>query len=151
VVLVGGWCLHTAGDLEDEPVRADANAGKSTSMTLPYEVARAMREIPETRYAKTPDGVHIAFQVVGDGPLDLVLVPGLFSQVEHHWDEPSFAHFLQYLATLILEAKLVELPGTDHLPYVGDSDSILDEAEEFFDGHPTSLRPRPRPRDRRLH
>ena len=30
--------------------------------------------IPETRYAKTVDGVHIAYQVAGDGPVDLVVV-----------------------------------------------------------------------------
>ena len=29
-------------------------------------------DVPETRYAKTVDGVHIAYQVVGDGPIDMV-------------------------------------------------------------------------------
>jgi hypothetical protein len=42
-----------------------------------------MADAPETRYAKTDDGVHIAYQVVGDGPFDLVLVPGFVSNVEH--------------------------------------------------------------------
>ena len=51
-------------------------------------------EIPEIRYAKSGD-IHIAYQVVGDGPIDMVLVPGLFSQVEHHWEEPSFARFMR--------------------------------------------------------
>jgi hypothetical protein len=31
-------------------------------------------DVPETKYAKTADGVHIAYQVCGSGPLDLVLV-----------------------------------------------------------------------------
>jgi hypothetical protein len=31
---------------------------------------------PETRYAKAADGVHVAYQVVGDGPVDIVLVSG---------------------------------------------------------------------------
>jgi hypothetical protein len=31
-------------------------------------------EIPETRYAKTADGVHIAYQVLGDGPVDLMWI-----------------------------------------------------------------------------
>ena len=44
----------------------------------------------ETRYAKSGD-VNIAYQVVGDGPLDLVLVPGWVSHVEQAWEEPSFA------------------------------------------------------------
>ena len=43
---------------------------------------------PETKYAKSGD-VNIAYQVVGDGPLDLVLVPGWVSHVERVWEEPS--------------------------------------------------------------
>lgn len=35
--------------------------------------------IPETRYAKTPDGVHVAYQTVGDGPYDLIWTGGLFN------------------------------------------------------------------------
>ena len=53
---------------------------------------------PETRYAKSGD-VHIAYQVVGDGPIDLVLIPGLFTHLEHQWEEPSFARFLERLAS----------------------------------------------------
>ncbi len=34
---------------------------------------------PSIRYAKTNDGLHIAYQVVGDGPLDLVYAPGPFT------------------------------------------------------------------------
>src|SRR5438128_1882867 len=52
----------------------------------------------ETRYAKSGE-VHIAYQVVGDGPIDLVLIPGLFTHVEHQWEEPSFARFLERLAS----------------------------------------------------
>jgi hypothetical protein len=37
--------------------------------------------MPETKYAKSGD-VHIAFQVIGDGPTDLVFVPGFVSHVE---------------------------------------------------------------------
>jgi pimeloyl-ACP methyl ester carboxylesterase len=53
---------------------------------------------PETRYAKSGD-VNIAYQVVGDGPLDLVLVPGFVSHLEHDWTEPRHAHFLDRLAS----------------------------------------------------
>jgi class 3 adenylate cyclase len=53
---------------------------------------------PDTRYAKSGD-VHIAYQVVGDGPIDLVLIPGLFTHVEHQWEEPNFARFLERLAS----------------------------------------------------
>jgi pimeloyl-ACP methyl ester carboxylesterase len=54
---------------------------------------------PETRYAKTADGVNIAYQVVGDGPLDLVFVMGWTSNVEAMWEEPDLARFLGRLAS----------------------------------------------------
>lgn len=53
---------------------------------------------PETRYARSGD-VNIAYQVVGEGPRDLVLVPGWVSNLEVFWEEPSMARFLQRLAS----------------------------------------------------
>jgi class 3 adenylate cyclase len=47
--------------------------------------------ISETRYAKSGDGVHIAYQVTGEGPLDVVMVPGFVSHVELAWDMPFYA------------------------------------------------------------
>jgi hypothetical protein len=44
----------------------------------------------QTRYAKSGD-VHIAYQVVGDGPVDLVLVPGWVSNVELWWEDPGWS------------------------------------------------------------
>ena len=57
-----------------------------------------MFEPPTTQYAKVGD-LHIAFQVVGDGPLDLVFVPGWVSNVELGWEEPRQASFLRGLAS----------------------------------------------------
>jgi pimeloyl-ACP methyl ester carboxylesterase len=53
---------------------------------------------PETRYAKSGD-VHIAYQVIGDGPIDLVYVPGWVSHIELMWDEPQYERFLRRLAS----------------------------------------------------
>jgi len=53
---------------------------------------------PETRYAKSGD-VHIAYQVAGEGPIDLVLVYGWISHIEHQWEDPSLARFLEQLAS----------------------------------------------------
>ncbi len=53
---------------------------------------------PETRYARSGE-LHIAYQVVGDGPLDIVYVPTWISQVEHYWDEPSIARYFMRLAS----------------------------------------------------
>ena len=53
---------------------------------------------PETRYAKSGE-VSIAYQVVGGGPIDLVLVPGFVSHLDVDWDDPRHAHFLRRLAS----------------------------------------------------
>ncbi|MDT5257644.1 MAG: hypothetical protein QOD10_2724 [Mycobacterium sp.] len=58
-----------------------------------------MARQPETRYAQGPQG-GIAYQVVGDGPIDLVIVPGFFSHVDMFWAEPGWAGFLNDLASL---------------------------------------------------
>ena len=52
---------------------------------------------PDIRYAKTIDGLHIAYQVVGEGP-DLVYAPGWFSNLEAVWDVPDLGDFLNELA-----------------------------------------------------
>jgi pimeloyl-ACP methyl ester carboxylesterase len=53
---------------------------------------------PTTRYAKSGD-VNIAYQVVGEGAVDLVLVPGWMSHLELAWEEPSYARLLRRLAS----------------------------------------------------
>src|SRR4051794_10798006 len=52
----------------------------------------------ETRYANS-GGVSIAYQVHGNGPLDLALVPGFVSHVELLWEEPTVARFLRRLTS----------------------------------------------------
>jgi pimeloyl-ACP methyl ester carboxylesterase/class 3 adenylate cyclase len=54
--------------------------------------------LPQTRYARSGD-VSIAYQVVGDGPIDLVLVPGWVSNVDVFWEEPTLARMLTRLAS----------------------------------------------------
>jgi class 3 adenylate cyclase len=53
---------------------------------------------PETGYTKS-GSLNIAYQVVGDGPLDLVYVAGWISNVELAWEEPTYARFLRRLAS----------------------------------------------------
>jgi len=57
-----------------------------------------MADIPATHYVKSDD-VHIAYQVIGDGPRDLLFVPGFVSNVEAQWQSPSRASFFRRLAT----------------------------------------------------
>ena len=53
--------------------------------------------VPTTRYAKSEE-VNIAYQVFGDGSVDLVFVPGFISHIELAWEEPYLARFLRRLA-----------------------------------------------------
>jgi pimeloyl-ACP methyl ester carboxylesterase len=52
----------------------------------------------ETKYAKNGD-VHIAYQVIGNGPIDLFFVGGFISHLEYGWEEPSYAQFFNRLAS----------------------------------------------------
>jgi class 3 adenylate cyclase len=55
--------------------------------------------MPETRYAKAPDGVRIAYQAFGEGQTDIVLLPNM-SCVDLMWEDPSFSHTLNRLASM---------------------------------------------------
>ena len=54
--------------------------------------------VPVTRYAKSGE-VHIAYQVFGDGAIDLVFVPGFISHIENYWEHPDLARWLLRLGT----------------------------------------------------
>jgi pimeloyl-ACP methyl ester carboxylesterase/AraC-like DNA-binding protein len=55
-------------------------------------------QIPETRYAKSGN-VNIAYQVTGNGPQYLIIVPGWCSNIEEAWNIPQMAAWLKYLAS----------------------------------------------------
>jgi len=54
--------------------------------------------LPETRYARA-GGVSVAYQIMGDGPVDLIMVPGLVSHVEFFHEIPGYTNFLRRLAS----------------------------------------------------
>jgi pimeloyl-ACP methyl ester carboxylesterase len=94
---------------------------------------------PETRYAKSGD-LNIAYQVVGEGPMDLIYVPGWISNLELMWDEPAHAHVLDRFASfsrLILFDKrgtgLSDPVPLDRLPTLeermDDVRAVLDAVE----------------------
>jgi class 3 adenylate cyclase len=56
-------------------------------------------ETPVTRYAKADDGAHIAYQEFGEGPFDLVVIPGFVSHVEMVWEDDALARFFRRLAS----------------------------------------------------
>jgi pimeloyl-ACP methyl ester carboxylesterase len=57
---------------------------------------------PEVRYARAYDGVAIAYSVVGDGPVTIVVVSPLISQLELAWEEPALEHFWSRFARVVL-------------------------------------------------
>ena len=56
-------------------------------------------EIPGTRYARALDGTHLAYKVLGDGPVDLVYLHPWFSHLEYIWEEPRYERFLRTFAS----------------------------------------------------
>jgi pimeloyl-ACP methyl ester carboxylesterase len=91
---------------------------------------------PVTRYAKSGD-MHIAYQVFGEGPLNLVLAPPFVSNIENYWDEPDFSRWLLRLASYArvvmldkrgtgMSDRVSELPGLDER--IDDLRAVMDAA-----------------------
>ncbi len=89
----------------------------------------------DTRYAKTPDGFYIAYQAVGDGPLDLVWQFDWLGNVDMIWEEPTARRMFSSLATvsrLILHDRRATGLSSRNVPVpsletrVADLRSVLD-------------------------
>ena len=77
-----------------------------------------MFDVPETRFAVSRDGAHIAYQVIGEGTQDLVYVPNWASPIDLIWEQPLFRRFLERLSSfsrLILFDKRGS-GSSDHVP-----------------------------------
>jgi pimeloyl-ACP methyl ester carboxylesterase len=94
----------------------------------------ARRVRPETRYAKS-GSIHIAYQVVGGGTTDLVVLGGFYSHLEAQWDEPRYARFLERLASFSrlilldqrgtgLSDRMVRLPTLEQ--HIDDVLAVID-------------------------
>jgi pimeloyl-ACP methyl ester carboxylesterase/class 3 adenylate cyclase len=89
---------------------------------------------PETRYAKSGE-VSIAYQVLGDGPFDLVFAPGFVSNVEYGWEEPSLASFYERLASFC-RLIIFDKRGTgasDRVSGVPDLETRMDDVRAIMD------------------
>lgn len=84
--------------------------------------------VPQTRYARAGD-VHIAYQVVGDGPIDLVYIPPQLQQVEHLWAEPRVAAFFERLARFS-RLILLDRRGTGLSDPIASSTTLEDQMED---------------------
>lgn len=91
-------------------------------------------DLPETRYARSGD-VNIAYQVSGEGPFDLVFVPGYVTHLELHWDMPSFVPVLERLGSF---ARLIRFDkrGTGMSDRVGGAPTLetrMDDVRAVMD------------------
>jgi pimeloyl-ACP methyl ester carboxylesterase len=84
--------------------------------------------MPETRYAQSGE-INIAYQVLGDGPIDIVYVPGFISHVELSWGLPGRGDFLHSLASF---ARVIQLDkrGTGMSDRVRDLPTLETRAED---------------------
>ncbi|HEY8638242.1 MAG TPA: adenylate/guanylate cyclase domain-containing protein [Solirubrobacteraceae bacterium] len=90
--------------------------------------------MPKTQYARHGE-CSLAYQVAGEGPVDLLFVPGLISHVEHMWEEPSLVRFFGRLSgvgrLILMDRRGTGLsdptPPTSGLDEeIGDLDAVLD-------------------------
>ena len=104
-------------------------------MTWPDLVWCDDRTVPRSiHYARSGDA-NIAYEVRGDGPFDLVLVPGFFSHLEIDWDHPDHARFLNRLASF---ARLIRFDkrGTglsDRVFGLPDFETRMDDVRAVMD------------------
>ena len=90
--------------------------------------------LPTTRYAKS-GSVHVAYQVFGNGDIDLVFFPGFVSNIEIYWEEPHFARWLRRLASF---ARVITFDkrGTglsDRLEILPTMDERMDDVRAVMD------------------
>jgi pimeloyl-ACP methyl ester carboxylesterase/DNA-binding winged helix-turn-helix (wHTH) protein len=111
---------------------APAFAAVATATTPPQGMPAL--SIPETHYARSGD-VNIAYQVIGGGPIDLVFVMGWVSHLEYFWTEPSFARFLNRLASFS-RLILIDKRGTglsDRSPELPTLEQRMDDLRAVLD------------------
>jgi class 3 adenylate cyclase len=94
-------------------------------------------EIPTTRYAKTSDGVHIAYQVIGDGPADVVFVPWEYSNIEVNWEMPWHARFVRELSrharVLLLDCRGIGASDRGTGPATPTLEARMDDIRAVMD------------------
>src|SRR5690242_3442020 len=94
-----------------------------------------MNTIPQVRYVRSSGDARIAYQVIGDGPLDLVFVSGFVSNLEGYWEDPAFAHVFDRLASFARVA-IFDKRGqglSDRPPEPPSLEQTMDDIEAVMD------------------
>jgi pimeloyl-ACP methyl ester carboxylesterase/class 3 adenylate cyclase len=93
-----------------------------------------VRPQPETRWARSGE-LHIAYQVAGDGPVDLLVAPGYLSHLEQNQWWPGYAHFIERLCSFS-RVILFDRRGTglsDRILALGSFEELLDDLRAILD------------------
>src|SRR4051812_29278495 len=91
-------------------------------------------DLPQTQYANS-GAVSIAYQVLGDGPFDLVYAPGFVSNLETAWQEPLLASYYRELSSFC-RLILFDKRGTglsDRVADVPDLETRIDDVRAILD------------------
>jgi pimeloyl-ACP methyl ester carboxylesterase/DNA-binding SARP family transcriptional activator len=114
------WVLEQAGDQNGaDAVGPDAAVDDED------------RREPATDYARRRDGVSIAYQVLGDGPVDFVVVPGFMSHLDLQWADPAYRRWLRRLSSS-LRVITLDKAGTGASDPVPHAQSIEDWADDVL-------------------
>ena len=91
---------------------------------------------PQTRYARSGD-VRIAYQVAGQGPIDLVVVPSFVSNLDIHWEDPGYAHLLRRLAAftrlILLDKRGTGLSDRVDIRHLPSLETRMDDVRAVMD------------------
>ena len=107
---------------------------------------------PDTKYTKVGDS-YVAYQVLGDGPLDLLVMTGLVSHVDMRWEYPPLRHIFERLSSF---SRLISFDrrgagASDPVPldalptwedWIEDVSAVLDATESKRTAMPGTNRPR---------
>lgn len=94
-------------------------------------------ELPETHYAKTIDGVHIAYQVIGNGSVDFVYIGPWFTHVEYRWELPRYARFLRRIASfsrlILFDRRGMGMSDSVPIDQLPDPETRMDDIRAVMD------------------
>jgi pimeloyl-ACP methyl ester carboxylesterase len=87
-----------------------------------------MMQPPKTRYARNGD-VSIAYQVIGDGPMDLLFTPAFVSHLDLYWSAPETTAFFRWLASFS-RLILFDKRGTGLSDPVSDAGTLEERMQD---------------------
>jgi DNA-binding SARP family transcriptional activator/pimeloyl-ACP methyl ester carboxylesterase len=118
--------------------RAVLGQDPSLDQPLPGRASASReRDVPRSpvRYAVSRDGVHVAYQIVGDGPIDVLAIPGFVSHLHMWWDAPTdllVRRLASFSRLILFDKRGMGLsdrpPDIDVEQWVDDANAVLDAA-----------------------